>query len=92
MKIQLTNPNLTKLGHVRPGDVIRFPDVGSALYLVCRHDIGKPKAPKRASNGLYSEENPVFKVNLETGEASILPHLSSGVEIVRNVAVCTVEE
>ena len=95
MKIQLTNPNLTKLCHARPGDVFRIPSKGPGeqLFLLCRHDIGKPDLRKQhLSNGLYSEENPLFAVNLETGEASILPHLSSGVEIVRNVALCTVDE
>ena len=94
MKIQLSPCNLTKLCHARVGDVIRIPSQGTDLFLLCRHDIGKPGLRKpHVANGLYSEEfRAVFKVNLETGEASPLPHLSSGVEIVRNVAVCTVEE
>jgi hypothetical protein len=90
MKICLTDYNLPKLCHAKAGDVIRIPG-DLALYLVCRHDIGKKQRPKIAGNGLYSEENPMFMVNLETGEASALPHYSSRVEIVRDVAVCKIE-
>ena len=93
MKIQLTYPNLTKLCHVRPGEVFRIPGKGPGeqLFLLCRYDVGRAKTVL-SDNGLYSEENPLFKVNLETGEASILPYLSSSVEIVRDVAICTVDE
>jgi len=93
MKIQLSPSNTIKLCHLTPGEVFRIPSRGhEGLFLLCRHDIGKQKVPKGTSNGLYSEENPLFAVNLETGETIRLPHLSSHVEIVRNVAICTVEE
>lgn len=50
--------------------------------MVCRHTVDpKKRAPIGASNGLYSEENPIFLVSLESGEAVRLPHLSS--QIVR---------
>lgn len=93
MKIQLTHPNLTKLCHVRPGEVFRIPSKGPGeqLFLLCRYDVGRAKT-LLSDKGLYAEENPLFAVNLETGEASTLPHFSSGVEIVRNVAICTVDE
>ena len=86
MKIELIENNLTKLCHARPGDVIRT-SPGGPLHLVCLYDLSRPRLCDPKSNGLYSEENPVFAVNLETGLASPLPHLSSKVEIVRDVAV-----
>lgn len=85
-----------KLCHARPGDVIRMGDTTvsghptgegeSQLYLVCRHDVGKQKM-REVSHGLYDESNPIFLVNLTTGEARPMPHLSSRVEIVRDVQV-----
>lgn len=65
-----------------PGDCLRLLNkdgtVGKKLFMVCRHTIDpKKRAPIGASNGLYSEENPLFLVNLESGEAHAMPHLSA---------------
>lgn len=43
-------------------------------------------------NGPYSDEREHFLVNLETGEACAMPHLSSRCEIVRNIAMIEIEE
>lgn len=92
MKIITTR--LPKLCHARPGDVVRIPadeGIGAdpALYLVAVSTAHKDKRAMRSnmSHGLYDEERPLFLVNVETGEARAMPHLSSRVEIVRNVIV-----
>jgi hypothetical protein len=99
MKYVDTRP--PKICHARPGDVVRLGDTSPSgfaqtpvpngegepqLYMVCRFDIGKAKL-RDCSSGLYTEENPLFLVSLTTGEARPMPHLSSRVEIVRDVQV-----
>lgn len=83
---------LPKLCHANPGDVIRIGDkdgiIQSDIYLVCAfNQEGKRAARKTISNGLYDDERPLFMVNLITGEAKPLPHLSSRVEIVKDIAI-----
>ena len=57
-------------------------------YLVCIViNEKKKRAPLHASNGLYSEENPTFLVSLLTGECIAMPHLSTRVEIVRDISI-----
>lgn len=87
------NNKLPKLCFAKPGDVIRLqpehlkePD--PTPYLVCIFINGKKRrAPLHASNGLYSEENPTFLVSLLSGECFAMPHLSSRVEIVKDIAI-----
>lgn len=90
--MKIINNQLPKLCHARPGDVIRVPyehgGEGSTLYLVSVFNTpGKRPLRSNAMNGLYDDERPLFMVNLSTGEARPLPHLSSRVEIVRDIAV-----
>ena len=84
MKVFLDNP--PKVCFAKPGDVIELPDEPGTLYLVCCYDLGQPRNPL-ASNGLYSDFNPHFLVELVTGQARKLPHLSSRARIVRDVAI-----
>jgi hypothetical protein len=75
-----------KVCFARAGDVLELPEEPGELQLVCCFDMGKPYKPL-ASNGLYSNENPHFLVNLKTGMAQPMPHLSSRAKPVRDVAV-----
>ena len=84
MKVFLDNP--PKVCFAKAGDVIELPDEPGTRYLVCRYDIGRPN-PALASNGLYSNENPHFLVELVTGQARSMPHLSSLARIVKDVAI-----
>jgi len=78
MKINIEHTYFpTKICHIKAGEVIMLPGLGPTLFMLCRHNIGKNKAHNMAGNGLYSEENPVFLIDLATGEASAVPHLSS---------------
>ena len=67
-----------KTCHLRPGDTVFIYGKDGCqipgLYLVC--SAGPIKA-QLGSSGLYRADVPVFLVNLETGEARDLPHLSS---------------
>lgn len=72
----------TKLCHLKPGDTVRL--LGSKLqqkeevYVVAVfNEPGKHAARPLMSHGLYDEERPLFLVNLDTGEAIRMPHLSS---------------
>lgn len=89
MKVFLENP--PKVCFAKPGDVIELPDAFGTLFLVCCYDLGRPRNPV-ASNGLYSDENPHFLVDLINGQARPMPHLSSRARIVRNVAVYPLKE
>ena len=63
--------------HFRPGQCVRlFNESGEeqGIYLVC--SVGELKA-ELGSSGLYKANVPVFLVNLNTGIAQSLPHLSS---------------
>jgi hypothetical protein len=88
MKIYLEAPQHPKVCFRKPGDVI---EIGGTLFLVCRYDLGRPNNPL-ASNGLYSNENPHFLVDLVTGQARPMLHLSARVRHVTDVAVTTIKE
>lgn len=79
MKIEdMRQHDRDKTCHLRPGDcVFLYGKDGQqipGLFIVC--SAGKMKT-ELGSSGLYSADVPVFLVNLETGEARDLPHLSS---------------
>lgn len=87
MKIIESNKGLRKLCHASPGDVIRIPGV-PGIYIVSFFPMKNCSAARNgATNGLYSDECQLFIVNVESGEGSPLPHLSSSVEILRNAAL-----
>lgn len=87
MKIIEGTKGLSKLCHAQPGDVIRIPQFPSLYLVACFAMKGCKPARAGATNGLYSDERPLFMVDLASGEARELPHLSSLVEIVRGAAV-----
>lgn len=79
MKIEdMRQHDRDKTCHLRPGDcVFLYGKDGQqipGLFIVC--SAGKMKT-ELGSCGLYGADVPVFLVNLETGEARDLPHLSS---------------
>ena len=79
MKIEdLRQHDREKTCHLRPGDCVfiygRDGNQIPGVFLVC--SAGTIKA-SLGSSGLYRADVPVFLVNLETGEARDLPHLSS---------------
>lgn len=91
MKVFLDNPP-PKVCFLKPGDVIELPDEPGTLYLVCCYDLGQPRNPL-ASNGLYSNFNPHFLVELVTGQARKMPHPSSRARIrLVDVAVYPLKE
>jgi hypothetical protein len=86
------NTALPKLCHAQAGDVVRITDscgeLLPALYLVSVfNEKGKRAGRPGLLHGLYDDERPFFLVDLATGVAQPMPHLSSRVQIVRNVAV-----
>ncbi|MER1940483.1 hypothetical protein ABS755_07215 [Castellaniella sp. FW104-16D08] len=88
--MKVINTKLPKLCHARPGDVIRVTDdtgkPTDTLFLVAVFNApGKRAMRDNMMQGLYDEERPLFMVNLETGEARPLPHLSSRIEFVRDI-------
>ena len=87
MKIQLSLTQHPKICFAHPGDVL---EIDGSLFLVCRYDIGKPNN-QLTSNGLYSNENPHFLVDLESGQARPMPHLSTRARPVWDVAVTTIK-
>lgn len=89
--MKVTSHTETKLCHARPGDVVQLLDANleplPGIYVVSifwTDDQKKPSKPGRALNGLYSVDDPLFLVNAETGEARMMPHLSSRVVIIRD--------
>ena len=84
---------LIKLGHVRPGDAVRVRDpqtgeVKGPLYIVAVFNApGKRAFRPGQPHGLYDDQRPLFLVNLETGEAEPMPHLSSLVFLVSDAVV-----
>ena len=80
-----------KACHVRPGQCVRLyseDGIEQGLYLVCttgkmRTDLG--------SSGLYKADFPVFLVDLQTGIARDMPHLSSRLLDVAKDAKITIQ-
>jgi len=89
----LVNTSMPKLCHARPGDAVRLLDRETGnplpeLYIVCIfNQKGKRHMRPCRSEGLYDEQRPLFLVNLTTGEAAEMPHLSSRVQIVRDARI-----
>lgn len=82
-----------KVCHVCPGECVRlFSKDGEeqGLFLVC--SAGELKS-KLGSSGLYKADVPVFLVDLKTGVARDLPHLSSRLlEVVRDAKITLQQE
>lgn len=90
--MRIVDNRLPKLCHAKVGDLVRLPlrnseycEEMAPYYIVCadssdkRLKIGRPGM----MHGLYDDERPLFLVDLATGEAIKMPHLSSRVEIIR---------
>lgn len=85
----IVDPTLPKLCHREAGQVIRIEPTTdektpAGIYMICRFDTGKTKRCSWAPSGLYTEENPLFLVNLANGEAVKMPHLSTRIEHIPN--------
>lgn len=87
MKIIESTNGLSKTCHANFGDVIRLPETRELFVVAFFAGKNCRTAKEGASSGLYNEERPMFMVNLVTGEAKPLPHLSSRVEILRRAAL-----
>lgn len=92
--MKILNCRLPKLCHARPGDVVRIPSdegIGAdqSHYLIAVATTAKGKRAMREgmSHGLYDEQRPLFLVDLASGEARAMPHLSSRVEIVKSAVL-----
>lgn len=89
----IVDTRLPKLCIMKPGDVIEIhPNGGHScepgIYLVCVFEVkGKRAARPLMSHGLYDDERPMFLVNLRTGAAVPMPHLSSRVEPIRDARI-----
>ncbi len=90
--MKLINTKLHKLCSARPGDAIRLLDAAGAelpdTYIIAvMEQKGRRAMRPNRTEGLYDEERPLFMVNLETGQAEALPHLSSRVQILQYAVV-----
>lgn len=91
MKINHIEHNFTKLCHAKPGDLVQLVDsmlglTTKPILLIAKAGTGEP-AKGREPQGLYADGRDLLLVDLETGLASALPHLSSRVLIYRNAEV-----
>lgn len=83
--MKVVDTRLPKLCFAKPGDVI---SIDNEIFMVCVMNIKAARAaPLLASNGLYSEERPLFLVNVASGVAVQMPHLSSRVEILHDATI-----
>jgi hypothetical protein len=91
--MRILNTTLPKLCFASPGDVVRLlDDCGNEQpepFLVCVVNSGAKPMPRHASNGLYSEDRPLFLVSIATGATRAMPHLSKRVRILRDAAIIT---
>lgn len=83
-----------KLCHCNVGDVIQIIDENGQVqpgYYLITALYGKGKRPARPNmtHGLYDDQRYLFAVNLKTGEARELPHLSSKILPVNDIAILT---
>lgn len=78
-----------KLCSAPVGSVVQVDD---KIYLVCAFNPGGKRAARpNMSQGLYDDERDLFLVEMATGEAVKMPHLSSRVDIL-HTAVLTLGE
>ena len=75
-----------KLFNAKVGDIILLEDTVSELRLPCMvcEFPSEPMGSRRSYGkmGLYDNQNTLFLVEVETGRARKMPHLSSRVEII----------
>lgn len=83
--MNVVDTRLPKLCHAPVGGVVQIDD---DYFIVCAFNPGNKRSARPGmSQGLYDDERDLFLVNLRTGEAVKMPHLSSRVEIVRDASV-----
>lgn len=81
MKIREVERNFTKLCHAKPGDVVQLVgplmEVSSPPMLLAAVANSGVPAQGHEPQGLYAEGRHLMLVDLATGEAMKMPHLSS---------------
>lgn len=83
--MKFVDTRLPKLCHAKPGDIVRLEN---GLHMVCAFPVkGKRAARPMMMHGLYDDERPLFLVNMASGEAVVMPHLSTRLEIVHDVTL-----
>lgn len=91
MKIREVERNFDKLCHARPGEVVQLVgpmmDITSPpMLLIAVANSGAPLAGHEPQ-GLYADGRHLMLVDLATGEAIKMPHLSSRAVIYRKAEV-----
>lgn len=84
-----------KLCSVKVGDVVRLPKNDGTdlpddapIYMVCVDKTSGARAGRSdLSIGLYDEKRPLFLVDLRSGEATKMPHLSTRIEHVESATL-----
>lgn len=92
MQVDDRTIDLRKVCHTRPGDLVRihaFDGVERGLFLVC--SAGKISRELKSA-GLYESDKPVFMVDIRSGVAEQLPHLSAHVAAVERNACVVIGE
>lgn len=80
--MKIVDTRQPKLCSASVGSVVQIED---KTYMVCAFNPGGKRAQRpNMSHGLYDDERDLFLVDLSTGEAVKMPHLSSRVDICRD--------
>lgn len=89
MKVCDFRKELIKTCHIRPGDVVyAYNEQGEeqGLFLVCS---AGELTRTLGSMGLYKADKPVFLVDVRTGIAKDLPHLSAKrIKLAKEAYIC----
>lgn len=87
--------HLPKICHAPVGSLVQLPTTdreptdADPVYLVCAFQADKHQRAARPlmTHGLYDDQRQLFLVNVATGEAIAMPHLSSRALIVRDATI-----
>lgn len=83
--MKIVDTRQPKLCSASVGSVIQIEE---KIYMVCAFNPGdKRSARPNMSHGLYDDERDLFLVDVASGEAIKMPHLSSRVEILRDAVL-----
>jgi len=95
--MKLVRTDLPKLCHANLGDLVQLCNEPGELqpehYMVCAFSAPNMR-PARVNmmHGLYDDERPLFLVNVVTGEARKMVHLSERVKIIRDAEIVITED